>query len=78
LILLHQAPSEGNWDKGIEVSKSSDPFLDMIGGFRGDLKNASNQFGKMAEIMEHEAKLQEEVAHENPMQALQQKSIAEL
>jgi hypothetical protein len=50
----------------------------MVGGFRGALKNALNHFGKMAEIMEREAKLQGEVAYENPMQTLQQKSIAEL
>jgi hypothetical protein len=65
-------------DKGNELSKSSDPFLDMLGGFRGDIKNASNHFGKMTEIMEREAKLQEEAAHEDPMQAQQQKSISEL
>jgi hypothetical protein len=50
----------------------------MVGGFHGDLKNASNHFGKMFGIMERETKLQEEAAHENPMQALQQKYIAEL
>lgn len=63
-------------DKGNEVTKSSDPFLDMVVGLRGDLKNASNQFGKMAEVMEREAKVQEEAAHEDPMQALQKKSVA--
>ncbi|ONM01410.1 putative ribose-5-phosphate isomerase 2, partial [Zea mays] len=65
-------------DKGNEVRKSSDPFLDMLGEFRDDLKNASNHFGKMTEIMEREAKLQEEAAHKDPMQVLQQKSITEL
>jgi hypothetical protein len=65
-------------DKGNEVRKSSDPFLDMLGEFLDDLKNASNHFGKMTEIMEREAKLQEEAAHKDPMQALQQKSITEL
>jgi hypothetical protein len=44
-------------DKGNEVSNSSDPFLDMMGGINGDLKTASNQFGKMADIMEREAKV---------------------
>lgn len=52
------------------------PILDMVVGLRGDLKNASNQFGKMAEVMEREAKVQEEAAHEDPMQALQKKSVA--
>jgi len=63
-------------DKGAEVTKSSDPFLDLVGGLRGDMKNASNHFGKMAEIIEREAKVQEDV--EDPMQVLQKKSIDEL
>ncbi|WVZ76904.1 hypothetical protein U9M48_024823 [Paspalum notatum var. saurae] len=58
--------------KGNEVRKSSDPFLDMASDIRGDLKIASTSFGKMAEAMERQA------THEDPMQALQKKSIDEL
>ncbi|WVZ51445.1 hypothetical protein U9M48_002592 [Paspalum notatum var. saurae] len=61
-----------------EVSKSSDPFLDMARDFRGDLKNASTSFGKMAETMERQAKVEEKTRHEDLMQALQKKSIDEL
>ena len=50
--------------------------MDLVGGLRGDMKNASNHFGKMAEIIEREAKVQEDV--EDPMQVLQKKSIDEL
>ncbi|WVZ81722.1 LOW QUALITY PROTEIN: hypothetical protein U9M48_029066 [Paspalum notatum var. saurae] len=64
--------------KGNEVSKSSDPFLDMASDIRGDLKIASASFGKMAEAMERQAKVEEEATHEDPMQALQNKSIDEL
>jgi hypothetical protein len=57
-------------DKGNEVSKSSDPFLDMVSGIHGDLKTTSNQFGKMAGIMEREAKVRREEPHEDPMHVL--------
>ncbi|WVZ96413.1 hypothetical protein U9M48_042051 [Paspalum notatum var. saurae] len=63
--------------KGNEVSKSSDPFLDMASDIRGDFKIASVNFGNMAEAMERQAKVEEEARHEDPMQALQKKSIDE-
>ncbi|WVZ64453.1 hypothetical protein U9M48_013962 [Paspalum notatum var. saurae] len=55
--------------KGNEVGKSSDPFLDMASDLRGDLKNATASFGKMAEAMEHQAKSEEEARHEDLMEA---------
>ncbi|WVZ84308.1 hypothetical protein U9M48_031355 [Paspalum notatum var. saurae] len=61
-----------------EVSKSSDPFLDMASDIHGDLKIASASFEKMVEAMEGQAKVEEEATHEDPMQALQKKSIDEL
>ncbi|WVZ64388.1 hypothetical protein U9M48_013909 [Paspalum notatum var. saurae] len=64
--------------KGNEVSKSSDPFLDMASDIHCDLKIALANIGKMAEAMERQAKVEEEATHEDPMQALQKKSINEL
>ena len=63
--------------KGNEVSKSSDLFLDMASDLRGDLKNATASFGKMAEAMERQAKAEEEARHEDPMEAVQKKFIDE-
>jgi hypothetical protein len=64
--------------KGNEPSLSSDPFLDMVGGLRGDLNKASQHFGKMAEALEREAKVQAEATQNDPMQMLWEKSIAKL
>ncbi|RLN39044.1 hypothetical protein C2845_PM01G44950 [Panicum miliaceum] len=61
--------------KGNEPSLSSDPFLDMVGGLRGDLNKASQHFGKMAEAMEWEAKVQAEATQNDPVQMLQ-KAVA--
>jgi len=59
-----------NNSKGNEGSMSSDLFLGMVGELRGDLKNASEHFGKMAAAMKLEAKMQEEAVQKDPMQAL--------
>jgi hypothetical protein len=64
--------------KGNEPSLSSDPFLDMVGGLHGDLNKVSQHFRKMAEAWEREAKVQAEATQNDPMQMLQEKSIAEL
>ncbi|OEL15466.1 hypothetical protein BAE44_0023514 [Dichanthelium oligosanthes] len=64
--------------KGNDVSMSSDLFMDMVGGLRCDLSKASQYFGKMAEAMDREAKVQEEATQKDPMQIIQEKSIAEL
>jgi hypothetical protein len=64
--------------KGNEVSTSSDPFLDMVGRLCGDLNKASQYFGKIAEVMKREAKVQEKTTQNDPIQMLQEKSVSEL
>ncbi|ONM18755.1 hypothetical protein ZEAMMB73_Zm00001d004343 [Zea mays] len=67
----HSTSSSSKRRKKHKDSMSSDPFLDLASGIRGDLNKASQHFGRMAEVMEMEAK-------KDQMQELQEKSVVEL
>ncbi|AQK70536.1 hypothetical protein ZEAMMB73_Zm00001d016357 [Zea mays] len=67
----HSTSSSSKRRKKHKDSMSSDPFLDLASGVRGDLNKASQHFGRMAEVMEMEAK-------KDQMQELQEKSVVEL
>jgi hypothetical protein len=67
----HSTSSSSKRRKKHKDSMSSDPFLDLASGIRGDLNKASQHFGRMVEVMEMEAK-------KDQMQELQEKSVVEL
>jgi hypothetical protein len=67
----HSTSSSNKRRKKHKDSMSSDPFLDLASGIRGDHNKASQHFGMMAEVMEMEAK-------KDQMQELQEKSVVDL
>ncbi|AQK55170.1 hypothetical protein ZEAMMB73_Zm00001d051813 [Zea mays] len=52
----HSTSSSSKRRKKHKDNMSSDPFLDLASGIRGDLNKTSQHFGRMVEVMEMEAK----------------------
>ncbi|CAL5018624.1 unnamed protein product [Urochloa decumbens] len=72
------AAEQGGKQMGRTLSVSGDPVLDMLHEVQGDLKGVANNVGKMAEVMEWEAAIQEKVLNDDPQQKLRENAVAEL